>query len=94
MMVASGEKGTIDVTVDNIHLARVVLLKDPITSELDGVKWVYFSFTILPPYKIPENFNQKNAIEFFDEVKAKRNLFADGRLKSFWFCEEIEELLK
>jgi len=30
MMVASGEKGTIDVTVENIHLARVILLENPV----------------------------------------------------------------
>ena len=54
MMVASGEKGTIDVTVENIHLARVILLENPVKYEQGGVEWFYYTFTILPPYKLPD----------------------------------------
>ena len=54
MMVASGDKGTIDVSVENIHLARVALLEDPVKYEQGGVEWLYYTFTILPPYKLPD----------------------------------------
>ena len=54
MMVASGEKGTIDVTVENIHLARVILLENPVKYEQGGVEWLYYTFTILSPYKLPD----------------------------------------
>ena len=61
-MVASGEKGTIDVTVENIHLAKVILLEDPVRNKQDGVEWIYFTFTVLPPFKIPDQFNQEAAM--------------------------------
>ncbi len=93
-MVASGEKGTVDVTVDNIHLAKVILLGDPVKYKQDDVEWLYFTFTVLPPYKIPEHFDQDTGMQFFDEVKHKRNLLGSYRMPGFWFIDEIELLLK
>jgi hypothetical protein len=61
-VVASGEKGTIDVTVENLHLAKVILLENPVTNQQDGVEWIYFTFTVLPPYKIPDNFDKEAAL--------------------------------
>lgn len=82
---------SIEITEDNVHEAKVVLLNELRDVSKDGHKWKYSVFEVLPPYYLPAMMDSDTAQSFFDAIKEKRKLVHGTPQLSWWTIEEIEK---
>ena len=82
---------SIEITEDNVHEAKVVLLNELRDVSKEGHKWKYSVFEVLPPHYLPAMMDGEAAQSFFDAIKEKRK-FVDGTPElSWWTIKEIEK---
>ena len=82
---------SIEITEDNVHEAKVVLLNELRDVSKDGHKWKYSVFEVLPPYYLPAMMDGDAAQSFFDAIKEKRKLVDGTPELSWWTIKEIEK---
>jgi hypothetical protein len=82
---------SIEITEDNVHEAKVVLLNELRDVSKEGHKWKYSVFEVLPPYYLPAMMDGDAAQSFFDAIKEKRKLVHGTPQLSWWTIEEIEK---